>query len=213
MGFGRSFSAAVGRLIALVVIVIAFFGAMATVVYLGLQGKEVTVPDLAGKSLSETEHELASLGLKVKKRAERVSAQPIDSIVEQLPKAGETVKTGQMIYVVTSKGGGTPSDVPPTVNSEQDDSAKIEEMISDKPKKSRTNTNSARKKADTTRDVADTNSNSNSASSDSSNSNRKENPAATPATAPANKQTPAAKPAEKPKPVEPQRLRPGTRQP
>jgi len=122
---------------------------MAGVVYMSLQGTEVKVPELVGKNATESEKELASLGLKVKKRAERVSSEPIDSVIEQLPKPGETVKTGQVIYVVTSKGGGTPTDVPATVKGDEDDSKKIEEMISDKPKKKTT----SKKKADTTRDI------------------------------------------------------------
>jgi len=137
------------RLVGLGIIVAGFLLSMAGVVYMSLQGAEVKVPELVGKNLTETEKELASLGLKVKKRAERVSAEPINSVIEQLPKPGETVKTGQVIYVVTSKGGGAPADVAPTVNTDEDDSKKIEEMISDKPKKKPT----TKKKADTTRDI------------------------------------------------------------
>ena len=141
------------RLVGLGAIAAVFFLSMAGVVYMSLQGSEVKVPELVGKNVTETEKELASLGLKVKKRAERVSVEPIDSVIEQLPKPGETVKTGQVIYVVTSKGGGTPADVPATVNSDEDDSKKIEEMITDKPKKTAT-----KKKADTTRDLTNSNS-------------------------------------------------------
>jgi len=137
------------RLVGLAAVVAVFFLSMAGVVYMSLQGTEVKVPELVGKNATESEKELASLGLKVKKRAERVSSEPIDSVIEQLPKPGETVKTGQVIYVVTSKGGGTPTDVPATVKGDEDDSKKIEEMISDKPKKKTT----SKKKADTTRDI------------------------------------------------------------
>lgn len=151
MGVQNKAISGILRLFALGVVVGVFFLSMAGVVYMSLQGTEVKVPELVGKNVTETEKELASLGLKVKKRAERVSAEPIDSVIEQLPKPGETVKTGQVIYVVTSKGGGTPTDVPATVKSDEDDSKKIEEMITDKPKKKTT----AKKKADTTRDITD----------------------------------------------------------
>jgi hypothetical protein len=40
-------------------------------------------------------------------------------------------------------------------SADEDDSEKIEEMISDKPKKPKANTNTNRKKAEATRDVAD----------------------------------------------------------
>lgn len=149
MGLQNRAISGVLRLVALGVVVAVFFLSLAGVVYMSLQGTEVKVPELVGKNVTESEKELASLGLKVKKRAERVSAEPIDSVIEQLPKPGETVKTGQVIYVVTSKGGGTPTNVPPTVNTDEDDSKKIEEMITDKPKKKTT----AKKKVDTTRDI------------------------------------------------------------
>jgi len=172
---------------------------MAGVVYMSLQGSEVKVPELVGKNVTETEKELASLGLKVKKRAERVSAEPIDSVIEQLPKPGETVKTGQVIYVVTSKGGGTPADVPATVNSDEDDSKKIEEMITDKPKKTAT-----KKKADTTRDLTNSNSASDADKGDSSEKTDTDSKATDKKTTsddkPAsNKQTPAKKDSDDPK--------------
>lgn len=163
MGLQNKAISGVLRLVGLASIVAVFFLSMAGVVYMSLQGSEVKVPELVGKNVTETEKELASLGLKVKKRAERVSAEPIDSVIEQLPKPGETVKTGQVIYVVTSKGGGTPADVPATVNSDEDDSKKIEEMITDKPKKTAT-----KKKADTTRDLTNSNSASDADKGDSS---------------------------------------------
>jgi hypothetical protein len=65
-----------------------------------------------------------------------------------------------MILVVTSKTNPEGEEAPVTIKKigqeEEDDKEKIEEMISDKPKKSnKANTNSAsnKKKADTKRDV------------------------------------------------------------
>ncbi|MBX3283449.1 MAG: PASTA domain-containing protein [Acidobacteria bacterium] len=163
MGINNRAISGVVRLVGLAVVVAVFFLSMAGVVYMSLQGTEVKVPELVGKNVGESEKELASLGLKVKKRAERVSAEPIDSVIEQLPKPGETVKTGQVIYVVTSKGGGAPTDVPATVNSDKDDSKKIEEMITDQPKKKTT----AKKKADTTRDLTNSDTKADAADGDS----------------------------------------------
>lgn len=188
---------AILRLAALAVIVVVFFGALAGVVLMSLQGSEITVPEVKGKSFADTEHELALLGLKVKKRAERVSAEPPNSVIEQLPRAGETVKTGQMIYVVTSKGGGTPDETLPEPKTDTDDSDKIEEMISDKPKKPRSNTNSntAKKKADTTRDITDGNSNSDSNSSGGDSNSIKKDPGVNAVSSPAaNKQVTNGKP-------------------
>ena len=193
--------AAIGRLAALGLLAAAFVLGLSSVVYMALQGKEVKVPEITGKDLTDSERELALLGLKIKKRAERSSSERPNTVIEQLPKPGETVKTGQMIMVVTSKGGGEGDVKPPTVTNttEQDDSEKIEEMISDKPKKPKANTNSntKAKKADTSRDVnSDTgdgasNSNSNSNSS-SSNSNKKEPGTPTNSTDKPNHNTPGA---------------------
>lgn len=167
---------AIGKLAAMGVLAGAFLFGLAGVVYMSLQGAEVTVPEITGKDLLESEKELALLGLKIKKRADRFSTEKPNTVIEQLPKPGETVKTGQLILVVTSKGAGE-GDQPPSLKNttEEDDTEKIEEMISDKPKKPKANSNTNRKKADTARDVNADNSNSNSNSnSAASNSNKKE---------------------------------------
>ena len=161
----RSFSA-IGKLVFVAVLLLAFFGGMAGVVYMSLSGEEVKVPDLVGKDFVQSETELASLGLKIKKRADRPSPEKINTVLEQLPKPGETVKTGQMILVVVSKLGSEGDAPPPTLkkDTEEEDAKKIEEMISDKPKK-KSNSNTNKKKADTTRDVI-----SNTSTSDSNDS-------------------------------------------
>ena len=172
----RGFSA-IGKLLALASLVFVFFAGMAGVVYLSLQGSEITVPEITGKNFTESEHELASLGLKIHKRADRVTNDPPNTVIEQLPRPGETVKTGQMILVVTSKSPAEGETVPSVLKktADDDDSEKIEEMISEKPKKPKANSNANRPKADTTRDVEANNSNSN-ANSDSpdTNSNKKD---------------------------------------
>jgi beta-lactam-binding protein with PASTA domain len=193
VSFTKKGVSAVGKLIALGVLAAAFFTGLAGVVYMSLQGKEVQVPDITGKDLGEADKELALLGLKIKKRADRASQEQPGTVIEELPKPGDTVKTGQMILVVTSRGpenGATPP--PATAKSgDEDDSEKIEEMISDKPKKPK-NANTNKKKPDTTRDVnaatTDTTSgtggegNSNkSGEKPSSNSTEKPKPSASPA--------------------------------
>ena len=146
---------------------------MAGVVYMSLSGAEVQVPNITGKDFVESEKELAALGLRIRKRADRESTEKMNTVIDQLPRAGDTVKSGQWISVVVSKAGLSPDQAPPPSlkkNVDQDDSDKIEEMISDKPKKAKaTNTNAnAKKTADTTRDtIANTStSNSNDAKSD-----------------------------------------------
>jgi len=145
---------------------------MAGVVYMSLSGAEVQVPNITGKDFVESEKELAALGLRIRKRADRESTETINTVIDQLPRAGDTVKSGQWISVVVSKAGLTPDQAPPPSlkkDVEEDDSKKIEEMISDKPKKAKANTNTnanAKKTADTTRDTLANTSNSNDAKTD-----------------------------------------------
>ncbi len=188
---------AIGKLIFVAVLLFAFLAGMAGVVYMSLSGSEVRVPELVGKDFVASEKELAALGLKIKKRADRASTEQINTVLEQLPKPGETVKTGQMILVVVSKAAVAGEETPKSLiqDIEQDDTEKIEEMISDKPKKPRANVNSNanvdRKKADTTRDVIANSSSTNTSSSGTTTpaaEDTKKEPPSTP-TEPANRNT------------------------
>lgn len=176
MGFIRALVSGIGKLAVVAVLLAAFLAAMAGVVYMSLSGEEIAVPEITGKDFFESEKELAALGLKIKKRADRPSTDRINTVLEQLPKAGETVKTGQLIFVVVSKAGLEGEETPKSLIKDleiDDDVNKIANMIDDKPKKPKSNSNSsAKKKADTTRDVNgnESNSNSNSDSNDKGNS-------------------------------------------
>lgn len=170
---------ALGKLLSLVLLLAAFLGGMAGVVYMSLSGEEIKVPEITGKDFAESEKELAALGLKIKRRADRPSTEKMNTVLEQLPKAGETVKTGQLILVVVSKAGIEGEEVPKSLKKdlESDDAEKIEEMISDKPKKPKANTNTnTKKKAETTRDVIAGESNSNSSDSNSKEGDIKKDP-------------------------------------
>ncbi len=181
---------AIGKLLAVGVLLVVFLFGMAGVVYMSLQGTEIKVPEITGKGFAESEAELAALGLKIKKRADRVTNDPPNTIIEQLPKQGETVKTGQLILVVTSKPPINGEEAPQTIKKvDEDDSDKIEEMISDKPKKPKANANVARKKADTSRDTNVDNSNSNSNSSDNDGNSNKKDPGTSNSTDKGNKNT------------------------
>ena len=159
---------AIGKLVFVAVLLAVFLATMAGVVYMSLSGAEVQVPNITGKDFVESEKELAALGLRIRKRADRESTEKMNTVIDQLPRAGDTVKSGQWISVVVSKAGLTPEQAPPPSlkkDVDQDDSDKIEDMISDKPKKARANTNTnsnAKKTADTTRDTIANTSTSNS---------------------------------------------------
>ena len=157
MGFISTGLSALTKLAALGVLLLAFGVGLAGVVYMSLSGDEIKVPEIVGKDFVESEKELAALGLKIRRRADRASTEKINTVIEQLPKPGETVKTGQWISVVVSKAGLTVDETPKSLikDLEEDDSEKIQEMITDKPKKAKSNanSNSAKKKAETTRDT------------------------------------------------------------
>src|SRR5829696_7730162 len=154
MGLISTGFSAITKLAALGVLLLAFGVGLAAVVYMSLSGSVIKVPEIVGKDFVESEKELAALGLKIRKRADRVSTEQMNTVLEQLPKAGDTVKTGQWISVVVSKAGITNEETPPSLKKDidADDSETIKEMISDKPKK-KTNSNTNKKKLDTTRDV------------------------------------------------------------
>lgn len=197
MSFVKKGASAVGKLIVVIVLGAAFVTGLAGVVFMSLQGSEVKVPEIVGKNFNDSERELESLGLRIKKRADRYSEEAPNTVLEQLPRPGDTVKTGQLILVVTSKPNPEGEEKPATIqkgNQEPDDSATIEELISDKPKKrdSNSNSNTNKKKSSATRDViqgSNTATNSSSetgGTGDKSNSNKEKDGPNTPDGKPSN---------------------------
>lgn len=174
VSFIKKSTSAIGKLLLVVILAAAFLVGMVGVVYMSLQGETIKVPEIVGKDLVESEKELTALGLRIKKRADRYSEEKPNTILEQLPKPGDTVKTGQMILVVTSKANAEGEEIPATIKktTDEDDTEKIEELISDKPKAKKSNSNTtAKKKSSTTRDVLSNNStSSNSSTGNGSNS-------------------------------------------
>jgi beta-lactam-binding protein with PASTA domain len=79
---------AISKLAVVALLLGAFGVGMAGVVYMSLSGTELKVPEIVGKDFYQSEKELAALGLKIKKRADRPSTQPKNEVLEQLPKAG-----------------------------------------------------------------------------------------------------------------------------
>ncbi len=136
-----SFITVLKRLLTLAVLVIAFFLSAGLVIYLAYGGREVKVPELAGKSQTEAQSELSGLGLRMRVTnnapSEKVAA---DQISEQDPKPGITVKTGQSVRVILSSGPpATPSPTPkatpkPTAPVKADAAKKKSAQKSDKKK-------------------------------------------------------------------------------
>jgi beta-lactam-binding protein with PASTA domain len=97
--------ASVFRSIAIVIaIAVVFLFGVATTVYLSLRSPETTVPDVVGKNRFEAEKILAEADLKFRVRATRPTNQAArDTVMFQLPRAGEVVKAGQTVAMDISR--------------------------------------------------------------------------------------------------------------
>src|SRR5688500_6337528 len=137
------------RSIAIVVAIAAvFLFGVATTVYLSLRSPEVKVPDVVGKDRFEAERILAEADLKFRVRASRPSneAKP-DTVLFQLPRAGEVVKTGQTVAMDISrptKEGESPETVTPAndnVNANRNSNSAANENRPRRPRNRNANEN------------------------------------------------------------------------
>lgn len=95
---------ALRRLSIAISIAIVFLFGLATTVYLSLRSPEVTVPDVLGKDRFQAEQILAEAGLNFRVRATRPSSElKADTVLFQLPRPGEVVKTGQTVAMDISR--------------------------------------------------------------------------------------------------------------
>ncbi|MEK6281645.1 MAG: PASTA domain-containing protein [Acidobacteriota bacterium] len=104
MNKARGALAALRRLSIAIAIAVVFLFGLATTVYLSLRSPEVTVPDVMGKDRFEAERILSDAGLNFRVRATRPSSElTADTVLFQLPRAGEVVKTGQTVAMDVSR--------------------------------------------------------------------------------------------------------------
>lgn len=95
---------ALRRLGIVIAIAITFLFGLATTVYLSLRSPEVKVPDVVGKDRFEAERVLGDAGLNYRVRATRPSNQlKADTVLFQVPRAGEVVKAGQTVAMDISR--------------------------------------------------------------------------------------------------------------
>lgn len=95
---------ALRRLSIAILIAIVFLFGLATTVYLSLRSPEVTVPDVLGKDRFQAEQILGDAGLNFRVRATRPSSElKADTVLFQLPRPGEVVKTGQTVAMDISR--------------------------------------------------------------------------------------------------------------
>lgn len=95
---------ALRRLSIAIAIAVVFLFGLATTVYLSLRSPEVTVPDVVGKDRFTAEQVLSDAGLNFRVRATRPSNElQANTVLFQLPRAGEVVKVGQTVAMDISR--------------------------------------------------------------------------------------------------------------
>ena len=128
-----------------IAIAVVFLFGVATTVYLSLRSPEVKVPDVVGKDRFEAEKILAEADLKFRVRATRPSTQAKpDTVLFQLPRPGEVVKTGQTVAMDISraaKEGETPETVIPEEPAENRNTNASSNSNENKPKRPPRNRN------------------------------------------------------------------------
>lgn len=104
MSFITQALTALKRILIVVGIAIAFTLGLLGAIYLSLRSSETRVPDIIGKDRTAAEDTISSAGLNFRVRATRPTsdAKP-DTVLIQLPHAGEIVKVGQTVAVDISR--------------------------------------------------------------------------------------------------------------
>lgn len=104
MSFTKQALTALKRIAIVIGIAVAFTLGLLGAIYLSLRSSETRVPDIVGKDRAAAESTISSAGLNFRVRATRPSseAKP-DTVLIQLPHAGEIVKVGQTVAVDISR--------------------------------------------------------------------------------------------------------------
>jgi beta-lactam-binding protein with PASTA domain len=133
------------RLIIVIAVAIVFVFGLATTVYLSLRSPEVKVPDVVGKDRFEAERVLGDAGLNFRVRKARPNGQmKADTVLFQLPGAGELVKAGQTVAMDISrplKDGESSEALPEKTPEDKPATANTNETISANENKAKRNKN------------------------------------------------------------------------
>lgn len=125
MSFAKKSLSVFGKLGVILVLLAAFVVGMGGVMLLALRSPEVKVPQVVGKDFLEGEKELAQFELKIRRRSDRFSQEKPNTILEQYPLPGDTLKAGQTVAVVVSRAEAIGDEKPAEVK---------KETVQDKPK-------------------------------------------------------------------------------
>ena len=139
-------------------IFVAFTLGLLGAIYLSLRSSETKVPDIVGKDRQAAENTISDAGLNFRVRARRSTseAKP-DTVLIQLPPAGQIVKVGQTVAVDISLPSANGESSPPAnSNTESSNANKPEDTTADN-----SNGNANKEKKKTANRNANANANSN----------------------------------------------------
>jgi PASTA domain len=184
VGIANQALSALRRMGLIVLIAIAFLFGLATTVYLSLRSPEVRVPEVVGLNRFEAEQVLGNADLNFRVRATRPSNQvKADTVLFQLPRAGEVVKTGQTVAMDISRAAKQGESAEAAVNDQKASDEKALENHNDNRSESARNDNENRPRR---------NRNSNKNANENANANANANRPRTVTTANANSVGPGA---------------------
>lgn len=104
MSFGERLEWLARMVFLIFILASAAFLSAITAMRIAIHGREVSMPNLVGKGVSEASSDLRSRGL-ILRVADRVySEQPINTVVRQTPSPGMLMKVSQQAHVVLSLG-------------------------------------------------------------------------------------------------------------
>ena len=129
------------RIFIVIGIAVAFTLGLAGAIYLSLRSSETRVPDIVGKDRTSAENAISDAGLNFRVRATRSTseAKP-DTVLIQLPHAGEVVKVGQTVAVDISRGSPDGQYSPPSNSNTQTTDKQENSSSSNTSSNSNTNT-------------------------------------------------------------------------
>ncbi|HYP49643.1 MAG TPA: PASTA domain-containing protein [Pyrinomonadaceae bacterium] len=168
MSLAQSGLSIFGKLSIIIVLLGAFLFGLGGTLYMALRSPEVKVPEVVGKDFLAAEKDVEAMGLKLRKRTDRFSQEKPNTILEQAPLAGESVKAGQTISVVIARAEAEAGEKAAEVKKENvnDNSSKAAEEPQSEVEKSRQKRKAANKNTN-----ANKNGNSNAKGNSNANSN------------------------------------------
>jgi hypothetical protein len=160
------------RIFIVIGIAVAFTLGLMGAIYLSLRSSETRVPDIVGKDRTSAENTISDAGLNFRVRATRPTsdAKP-DTVLIQLPHAGEIVKVGQTVAVDISRPNpngepSTPTNANSTDSTKQDNNSNAS---------SNSNTNAEKKPANRNANNSNANKNANANANRAANRNQNKN--------------------------------------